>query len=713
VSPPQGPQNATPAVDVNRMRSNLALEDQLLLEACRVEISPQGAQRVAELIRRRPDWQYLLEASIRHAVAPLLKHGLDRMSELEDIGRGVPSHVLRDLHEIYVGSRRRNVRLFDALKEVVATMRAAGAEPVGLKDVQLAVATYPDVALRPMGDIDLLVRRSDWDAAASALASLGFLPKPSADVPFTRKYAVGQHFRRAADDIWIDLQWNVMQREWDLYGEGSFTWDAEAMWTSASQIEGLGFELRAPTREDMLFHLCLHLEGHRYCELILFCDIAEFLRREGGMVDWQALLELGQEYGANSSLYYVLLFAARLLDAPVPLEVLQALAPRFFDGDLHAPLFGNLTPLHLDLDELRLAADPPEPVLEECERVVRRQTVRAMRLNAELTGLVSTFAERGGTVAVAQGQTPARVFPDSALPPFEPIRILVLERESRLLEETFAENGFTRDRPRAGQMEKTLHVSTMDPALMGSRPSVTLEVESSSDVAALFPTERISQTNARAAVQSLRARFAAAQGHDEARVRVVVHSLEPEALAAVLAASVGLAREDRLFRTCSLIELLRRLPESPASADVAGVGAEHGVEHEVMEGLAVAGAILDFPRPADTAAAPRVLQWARYGPESVIRYPWLRAAYYFALSLLATADWRARAAYLARALLGGGRRPAVLPAIALAGAKGAARMLVRPRPSVREFAYWLEPATLARLSPNQTEPSRSPSGDAA
>jgi hypothetical protein len=679
------------------MRNSLGVEDQLLLEACRIEITQEGAQRIVELIRSEPDWQYVLEASIRHAVAPLLKRSLDQTADLERIDGEVPRRVLDDLHEIYDGSKRRNVRLFRALEEVVATMRKAGAEPVGLKDVRLAVATYPDIALRPMGDVDLLVRRADWDAAASALRSLGFLPKPSADVPFMRKYAVGQHFRRAADDIWIDLQWNVMQREWDLYGEGSFTYDAASMWWKAEQIAGLDFELRAPAREDMLFHLCLHLEGHRFCELVLLCDIAEVVRREGADIDWNALLDLGRQYGASASLYYVLLFAARLLDAPVPLEVLESLAPPFFDGDLHAPLFGNLTSLHLALDELRLAAAPPACVLQECERVARRQTVRAMRLDAELKSLLSRFLDSGGTVAVVQGEGSARVFPDTAVPPFEPLRVLILEPERALLEKTFANGGFGRDPSSAGRLHRTLQISPKDPVLAGGSPSLEIRVEWSRDPATLFRTAAVPRTNARSALRSLRARITATHEDDEASVRMVVHELTPAALVAVLAARIGAAQEDRLFRTCSLIEALRNLPQSPAWADVARVASDHGVENAAIDGLAVAAAILDLPAPRGTDAAPRVLEWARYGPHSVSRYPWLRAAYYFAFSLLAIRDPKARVGYVARALVGGRGVRAVLPAIAFEATKGLARSLVRPQPSLRDFAYWLEPGTRQRL----------------
>jgi hypothetical protein len=681
---------------------SLAVEDQLLLESSRVEITPDGAKRVAEIIDRRPDWDYVLEASIRHAVAPLVKRGLDQVASLENVEGKVPQPIAHDLQALYDGNARRNARLFAALKDVTRGLRAAGAEPVGLKDVQLAVDVYPEPGLRPMGDVDLLIRREDWDTAAHALGSMGFEPLPSADVPFTRKYAMAQHFRRSSDEIWIDLQWNVMQREWDLYGQGSFTYDSRAMWRDAAPIRGLDFELRAPAHEDMLFHLCLHLEGHGYCELVLFCDIAELVRHEAGQLNWDRVVDLARHYGAESSIYYVLLFVEKLLGAPVPPPVLLELDSSVLRGNLFIPLFGNLTSLHLSLDEMRLAAAPPRDVLDAAEVVARRQAARAMALDAELRALAQTFLDRGGSLAVFDGSASLRLFPDPSLRPFEPLRLLVPADEMSTLEQALDERGF------GAEASKTIQLSAQDPVLAGCPGELTIEAVWSHDLGDLLGRAAGAETNASSAIRSLRQRLTRPAPSDRSvTVRLDLLALEPEPLVAALAARVGRAKEDRLFRACSLVEALRKLPAVPDWQWVAELARRHGVEQEVAAGLAVAGALTDVPAGGEAAA--HVLEWARYGPDSVSRYPWLRAAYYFGLSLVNAKGLGGKFAYFGRALVGGNGGRAVLPRIILKAGRGAAESLRRAPVSLRDFAYWVEPATAERL---ETKPTHATSSDA-
>jgi hypothetical protein len=678
------------------MLSTLALEDQLLLEACRLEITPEGAGRVAELICRGPDWQYVLEASMRHAVSPMLKHGLDRTASVRDFDVRVPEAIRHDLEALYEGSASRNARLFAALREVIEALRAAGVEPVGLKDIQLAVSIYPEPALRPMGDVDLLIRRADWGAAAESLHALGFVARPSGDVPYTRKYATGQHFRRARDEIWIDLQWNVMQREWDLRGEGSFTYDGEAMWRNAVPIQGLGFDLRAPALEDMLFHLCLHLEGHRYCELVLFCDIAELLRREAAAVRWDNLLELAQRYAAQSSLYYVLSFVQKLLDAPVPDSVLRSLEPSFFHGALHTPLFGNLTILHLTLDDIRLRAAPPQGVLDEYERVARRQAARAMTLDLELRGLLEDFFGRGGTVGVLDGAPSPRIFPDASTPAFEPIRLLVLADDRWLLEEALTGASFAT--APSGEWSKLVRISSTDPVLVDRDVALALEARWSDELAALLALDSGKRTNASAAARSLTGRLVGPAPDDTtATVHLMIFTLQPEALVVGVARSVGATHDERLFRACSLIDLLSKLGGSLDRRRIAELATRHGVVEQVEAGLQVAAALTNSASGFVGDPHPRILEWARYGPDSVRRYPWLRAAYYFALTLLATPRLKGKMAYFGRSLARRRDGLPVLPSIALDASKGAITTLTRRQKSVRDFAYWIEPATAEQL----------------
>jgi hypothetical protein len=242
-------------------------------------------------------------------------------------------------------------------------------------------------------------------------------------------------------------------------------------------------------------------------------------------------------------------------------------------------------------------------------------------------------------------------------------------------------------------------ISSDDPVLAGETTLLTLEIEWSSDLAKLCSPGAEEATNAGSAFRSLGQRLAGTAPSDvQAAATLVVYTLSPEELAVALAAEVGRAREDKLFRVCSLVELLRRAPAPLDDTVVRALADRQGVAREVAEGLAVAAAIDDrAPAVSGDFAPPRVLEWARYGPESVNRYPWLRAAYYLALSLLTVRGVRPKLAYFGRATLGGRRERAILPSILVAAARGTVRAMSRPKATHRDFAYWIDPPTASRL----------------
>ena len=366
------------AQETRKTLETLSPEDQLLIRCSKA--APDYANRgaVRALLALPLDWEYIMDASIQHAVAPLFYHGL-QVDEDREVAAQVPALTLEELRRLYHGNRIRNARLYGVISALAEALDDARVPVLGLKDIQLAQEVYPDRALRPMGDIDLLIHREDYAHAAECLGELGFDPLPSSDIPLTLKYAWGHHFRRASDDVWIDLQWNVVQREWDIYGEGNFDFEIERMWQRARPMPLDKGAILVPSPEDMLFHLCQHLEGHGYSELILFCDIAELIHHYGEQLDWGYIVGLADKYNAHSTCYYVLDLVARLFDVPLPPRLLERLAPEYFEGNLFDPLYDNLTSLHVDLDKLFSAAHPPQETREEFERAARRQAHAAMQ----------------------------------------------------------------------------------------------------------------------------------------------------------------------------------------------------------------------------------------------------------------------------------------------------------------------------------------------
>jgi hypothetical protein len=686
-----------------------ALEDQLLVRCAQVTLDAEAIGVAASLLAHSLDWDYLVETSVRHAVAPLLHHGLCQVQQATGLDLPIPPSPRRELRDLFQGSEARNTRLYRVIDSIAVAFARDAIPVMGLKDVQLAWQVYPNVGLRPMGDVDLLIHRHDYDRAAACLSGLGFAPRPSPDIPYTRKYAWAHHFQRPADNVWADVQWDVLQLEWDICGEGSFDFEIDRMWRGAIPMSIGDAALLVPRPEDMLFHLCLHLEGHQYAELILFCDIAELVRHYAGQLDWPYLVGLAHQYGVESSLYYALWLVQRLFRVALPASLWQELRPAYFKAALFEPLFGNLTSLHLSLDDLRQAAHPPAAVMVGFEATARLQAAAAMQLYREIDAVTSALIAHNGCVAIPEGNPSERILPDPLLRPFEEMRLLVLDYDPEVLAHALATRGFVAcvgqeagDSRGQGIQAYTKEwtLVSRDPALAGPPARMAVHIDLAVGLDAVLPSLDDEPRGKRdIALDLCKARLAGRHRTRDVQARLRVVALSPEDMLVYLSARQGRRERARLFGLTGLLEFFRRY-SGPVSWDqVAATARLHGLSAAVGEGLAMAAELLPGDQVPPSALAhctspdarPAVLKLARYSPGSLGLYTYLKAPLLYMLSLLAIPGLGARAKFVLRSLIGNREHQAVLPRLLLqTGAGLLSRLSPRSRATIRDMSYWVE-----------------------
>ena len=144
----------------------------------------------------------------------------------------------------------------DRIKKVVPLLRSVHVDPVLIKGWAVA-RSYSDTALRPYGDIDLCVRRSEYIAAADACRS-----------PEGQRYIVDLHDRfDKSDGLSTD----------ELYDR--------------SQVASLeDAEVRVPCAEDHLRILSLHMLRHGAWRPLWLCDVAVALETRPVDFDWELCL---------------------------------------------------------------------------------------------------------------------------------------------------------------------------------------------------------------------------------------------------------------------------------------------------------------------------------------------------------------------------------------------------------------------------------------
>jgi hypothetical protein len=310
------------------------------------------AQKLASLqALSAADWQAAIEQARRYDVVALLFWQVRKLAEQINL----PPADWQALHASFVGGMGRSLLLYRHLAEILRRLAAEAAPVILLKGLHLAKWVYPEAALRPMADIDLLLRQEHLPRAAEALRGLGY--------DYLREFKLSRELRRhqhipplcQPGKAPVELHWHIVE-------PGSRPKvDLEGLWARAQPVEVGGAPALVLSPEDLLLHLSLHLQQHELREgLKRLYDVAALTSAAGEQMDWAQAQSRAAAWGCRKSLFLALHLARALLNAPVPQEVLERLRPDDFTAQLDAlaqerALSLRLAPpeLHPDLARLR------------------------------------------------------------------------------------------------------------------------------------------------------------------------------------------------------------------------------------------------------------------------------------------------------------------------------------------------------------------------
>lgn len=295
----------------------VSVERQLLLACARVDESPAADEAVRRSIRREPDWALVLRIGGRHGLLPIVHRRLRDMEGIE-----LPASVAGALRSRYYTAAQRNLRYTARLVEIVDALEERGVPVLPLKGPGLAMAVYPNLALREFGDLDLLVRTEDVARACAVLPTIGV--RPLDDLDGGRRaafraiwYSYG--WNDAATDTFIDLHWRLAPLYFPL------ALDQETIWRETERIPMHGRPVRAFRPEMLLLTLCVHGAKHEpdpWARLNWIRDVAEVVRASPGL-DWDRLRTMARAAGCRRLVDIGLLLAHRLMAAPLPDPVLR------------------------------------------------------------------------------------------------------------------------------------------------------------------------------------------------------------------------------------------------------------------------------------------------------------------------------------------------------------------------------------------------------
>jgi hypothetical protein len=253
------------------------------------------------------EWLKLLGAIRSHKLCGLaiaaVEHGALQVSdqrriELLHIQRAMMVHVLH---------------IEKKLCHLGLTFDESGIDFVVLKGPAFANALYPDSAWRPFSDLDLMVGRTNWRNACSALATEGYvrvIPEPHEgfDERFGKAAA-----HRGEDGFEIDLHRTLVLGPFGLWLDPHELLDhTRSVW-----IGGRRFQRLDDTAS--LVNACLHAAlGARPPFLLALRDVMQIA--QSGDVDWDRLAGWNRKWRLTAALRYAFETASQMLTVPIPNE---------------------------------------------------------------------------------------------------------------------------------------------------------------------------------------------------------------------------------------------------------------------------------------------------------------------------------------------------------------------------------------------------------
>lgn len=302
-----------------RLRS----EDKLVLYCCKTRIDKQSLNQIKGLLLYPLEWDSILETVILHGLSMSLYRNLRKINQ----DHLIPSGFMEKLRQTYYVNTMRNMLLYSELEQVLKSFQNEGIKTIVLKGAMLAETVYPNIALRSMGDIDLLIHKDDLDRAAKRILELKYVFNEdyrSAEWYIEKLHHLAPLFN-PNKIVKIEIHHNIIPPS------NPFAVNIDEFWQRAQPAKIANTDVLILSPEDLILHLSLHIS---YCDQFVgrikgLCDILEVVRHYQGKINWNQITTEIHKYKIGKFVYYPLYFAKELLDADIPSHVLSELDYRY------------------------------------------------------------------------------------------------------------------------------------------------------------------------------------------------------------------------------------------------------------------------------------------------------------------------------------------------------------------------------------------------
>ncbi len=256
-------------------------------------------------LRQELKWKYIIDTAQEEGVACLIYNRIKENS-LEHF---LPEYALNHLETIYYSHSAHNTLIYEEFQLVAAALKKESISFIPLKGLILAANVYKNIALRPMKDLDFLVKKEDIKSSVRIFKNLGYHLLLDLDKTLINPYAYSITLTKEnagnASFFSIDLHWHIFNSSW-MMGLLAKETDSGQIWADARSgvIDGINTLVLSP--QLLLVYLCLNAFNHGFARLIMLVDIDLVLEKYKDEIDLDQVKALAQFFGLLNVLDTVL-----------------------------------------------------------------------------------------------------------------------------------------------------------------------------------------------------------------------------------------------------------------------------------------------------------------------------------------------------------------------------------------------------------------------
>lgn len=297
----------------------VSVEERLVLLLARWVVHGQGLPEIRDLSMQEPlEWEKFNKILAYHELFPLAYSCFKKSAYF------LPNREMELLEKSYYFCVAYLSYLWQEFTQIAHIFSDRNIKFMPLKGVAFLVDNmYTDKSyLRPMCDIDLLIRKEELPLVENTLVTLGY-----------EKYLCGRK-----EDYWKEKNYHIIfirKRRKDLSYIVEIHWSLDYkrdkpilpyLWSRIrkSQVNGKDIYLLSP--EDTLFSLALH--QRRFGKILSIknvSDVAMVLHKYKDTLDWDYILREAEAGQMRTTLYFILAQADILLNIKTPFFVPRTL----------------------------------------------------------------------------------------------------------------------------------------------------------------------------------------------------------------------------------------------------------------------------------------------------------------------------------------------------------------------------------------------------